>query len=92
MRATPDLSMFARHSTPLPMVYEMGGGGPERARLVCCFLGCDERPFNPLITALPPVIHLSGSGERAATGWLATMIRSRCFGASDQNAGWIGTA
>jgi AraC-like DNA-binding protein len=74
MRATPDLSMFARRSTPLPLVYEMGGGGPERARLVCCFLGCDERPFNPLLTALPPVIHLSGSGERASAGWLATMM------------------
>jgi len=74
MRATPDLSMFARRSTPLPMVYEMGGGGPERARLVCCFLGCDERPFNPLLTALPPVIHLSGAGEGSSAGWLATMM------------------
>src|ERR1700749_3574580 len=25
MRATPDLSMLARRSTPLPLVYEMGG-------------------------------------------------------------------
>jgi AraC-like DNA-binding protein len=74
MRATPDLTMFARRSTPLPLVYELGGGGPERARLVCCFLGCDERPFNPLLTALPPVIHLSAGGERASAGWLATMM------------------
>ena len=37
-------------STPLPLVYELGGGGPERARIVCCFLGCDERPYNPLLT------------------------------------------
>src|SRR5581483_531626 len=74
LRATPDPSMFARRSTPLPLIYEMGGGGPERARLVCCFLGCDERPFNPLLTALPPVIHLSGAGEGASAGWLATMM------------------
>ena len=70
MRGTPDLSKFARRSTPLPLVYEMGGGGPERARLVCGFLGCDERPFNPLLAALPPVIHLSAAGaERPRDGW-----------------------
>ena len=40
--------------------YELGGGGPDRARVVCGFLGCDERPYNPLLTALPAVIHLRG--------------------------------
>jgi hypothetical protein len=58
MRARPDLSLFARSSVPLPLVYEMGGGGPDRTRIVCCFLGCDERPFNPLLSALPAVLHL----------------------------------
>jgi AraC-like DNA-binding protein len=70
----PDLSMFARRATPLPLVNELGGGGPDRARLVCCFLGCDERPFNPLLAALPPVIHLSGAGPRGSPGWLATLL------------------
>ena len=60
MRAAPDMSQFARGSTPLPLVYELGGGGPDRARVVCGFLGLDERPYNPLLTALPPVIHLAG--------------------------------
>lgn len=46
MRAEPDMSMFARPSTQLPLVYELGGGGPECARVVCGFLGCDERPYN----------------------------------------------
>jgi AraC-like DNA-binding protein len=72
MRAAPDISMFARPSTPLPLVYELGGGGTERNRLVCGFLGCDERPFNPLLTALPAVIHLSAAG--ATTGWLGTLL------------------
>lgn len=74
MRATPDLSMFARPTTPLPLVYELGGGGPDRARIVCCFLGCDERPFNPLLTALPAVIHLPAAGQHATTGWLGTVL------------------
>jgi hypothetical protein len=74
LRATPDMGAFARVSTPLPMFYELGGGGPERARIVCCFLGCDERPFNPLLTALPSVIHLSSSGAGTTAGWLGTLL------------------
>ena len=74
MRATPDLSLFVRPTTPLPLVYERGGGGPDRTRIVCCFLGCDERPFNPLLAALPRTIHLSGAGNEAASGWLATLL------------------
>jgi AraC-like DNA-binding protein len=68
------MKAFARVSTALPMFYELGGGGPERARIVCCFLGCDERPFNPLLTALPTVIHLRSAGEGATTGWLGTLL------------------
>ena len=74
MRAAPDMLMFARRSTPLPLFYELGGGGPERARVVCCFLGCDDRPYNPLLTSLPPVIHLPAAGPQATTGWLGTLV------------------
>jgi len=74
MRAAPDMSKFARGTTPLPLVYELGGGGPERARLVCGFLGCDERPFNPLLSALPPVIHLSAAGADGTNGWLEMLL------------------
>jgi len=73
MRATPNLSMFQRGTKPLPLVYEMGGGGDDRTRVVCCFLGLDERPYNPLLTALPRVIHLSARGTNAA-GWLGTLF------------------
>jgi hypothetical protein len=73
MRAAPDMSRFARPSTPLPIMYELGGGGPERARVVCGFFGCDERPYNPLLTALPPVIHLSAANGSQA-GWLGTLL------------------
>ena len=74
MRAAPDMAAFARPTTPLPIVYELGGGGPDRARIVCCFLGCDDRPFNPLLSALPPVIHLASAGEGATAGWLGTLL------------------
>lgn len=74
MRAAPDMSAFARRSTPLPIMYELGGGGADRARVVCGFLGCDERPYNPLLAALPTVIHLPASGVQTTTGWLATLL------------------
>jgi AraC-like DNA-binding protein len=54
-------------------VYELGGGGAERTRIVCCFLGCDERPFNPLLAALPRVMHLSAEDD-ASAGWLAPLF------------------
>ena len=68
MREPPDMKAVGRVSEKRPVAFELGGGGPDRARVVCCFLGCDERPFNPLLTALPKVIHLS------TTGWLGTMM------------------
>jgi AraC-like DNA-binding protein len=74
MRTPPDMSLFVRHATPLPLVYERGGGGPDRTRIVCCFLGCDDRPYNPLVAALPRTIHLSGAGGERASGWLATLM------------------
>jgi AraC-like DNA-binding protein len=74
LRAPLDMSPFAKPLTQLPVVYELGGGGSERARVVCCFLGCDERPYNPLLTALPAVIHLSASDPQAAPGWLGTLL------------------
>jgi AraC-like DNA-binding protein len=74
MRAIPDLAMFARPATPLPIVHEVGGGGPDRTRVVCGFLGCDQRPFNPLLTALPPAIHLPAIGIQPTGGWLGTVL------------------
>ena len=42
----------------LPFVVPEGGGGPERARFVCGFLGCDARPFNPLLDTLPRLMQV----------------------------------
>jgi AraC-like DNA-binding protein len=75
MRAAPDLAAYARTTTPLPLMYELGSGGPERTRLICGFLGCDERPYNPLLAALPPVIHFSSSGAPAQAGWVSTLVQ-----------------
>ena len=42
----------------LPFVVHEGGGGPERTRFVCGYLGCDMRPFNPVLSTLPRLLHV----------------------------------
>jgi AraC-like DNA-binding protein len=64
MRGRPDMDAYrsACHG-PLPISISMHGGGVEQAQIICGFLGCDARPFNPLLATLPRVIHLRGKGE-----------------------------
>jgi AraC-like DNA-binding protein len=50
----------------LPFVVEDGGGG-ESLGLVCGFLGCDLRPFNPLLATLPRLLHVRGVGRGRAS-------------------------
>jgi AraC-like DNA-binding protein len=59
MRAAPEQSPM-RGYTQLPIVIRatMHGGGSGRTNLVCGFLGCDARPFNPLLAALPRMLHV----------------------------------
>jgi AraC-like DNA-binding protein len=58
MRAAPDLVTYTRVlEGPPPVRVALGGGGPDGAEIVCGFLGCDARPFNPLLAALPRVLH-----------------------------------
>jgi AraC-like DNA-binding protein len=37
----------------LPPTVIEGGGGPGKSQFICGFLGCDVRPFNPVVSALP---------------------------------------
>ncbi|HTN52635.1 MAG TPA: AraC family transcriptional regulator [Anaeromyxobacter sp.] len=73
MRAPPDPAIFAQAARlPRPVHVEYGQGDGARARLVCGFLGCDARPFNPLLDALPRVLHgSSGAGGE----WLAHLVQ-----------------
>jgi AraC-like DNA-binding protein len=54
-----------------PNTVTVGGGGESKATFVCGFLGCDLRPFNPLLAALPRQIIARG----AAGDWLAEFPR-----------------
>jgi len=55
----------------LPFVVTEGGGGDPPAKFVCGFLGCDARPFIPLLAQLPRLL-LSGAwkvGRTCRAGW-----------------------
>jgi AraC-like DNA-binding protein len=74
MHAVPDDAdwVFATRNDPKPIAvaYHDGvlrPGAPvpvEEARniVICGFIGCDLKPFNPLIAALPRLLHLPASG------------------------------
>ena len=42
------------------------GAGEDRTTFVCGFLGCDPRPFDPLLDALPPLLRVRRTGYRLA--------------------------
>ena len=61
----PNLARYCRPADqPIPLVLQKDGGGTEYARLACGYLGCDARPFNPLLDALPAVVHAPGQVDR----------------------------
>lgn len=54
---------------------KLDGGGRDRSTIVCGFLGLDARPFNPLLAALPRVIHVRGE-TLGADSWVTTFLRA----------------
>ncbi len=87
LRARPDLAIYERPANPLPVHLERGGGGAESTRIVCCFLGCDDRPFNPLLAALPAVIHVPAARRSPAAERLGAMLGLAAREARDQRPG-----
>jgi AraC-like DNA-binding protein len=60
--------------------------GQNRLGLVCGFLGCDVRPFNPLLAALPKIMVVR-HGNEAKDGWLSQFMRLAVAEATDKRAG-----
>lgn len=58
---------------PLPFAAKVGAPGEPDAHIVCGFLGCDVRPFNPLIATLPRVMHIRDR-VGATRGWLNQFV------------------
>lgn len=62
------------------------GGGSRRAKVVCGFLGLDARPFNPLLSALPRVLHVSGA-TLGPDSWVATFLRAAARESNERRPG-----
>jgi len=60
MRGPQDLGRYrAPRELELPVSISMGDGPAESAGFVCGFLGCDLRPYNPLLGSLPRLFKVS---------------------------------
>jgi AraC-like DNA-binding protein len=78
MRGNADFSWFPSVNVeqfPLTLAYSgenlVHSAPPDRSAdtsVVCGFLGCDLHPFNPLIAALPRLLHLKASPDNAWIG------------------------
>jgi AraC-like DNA-binding protein len=71
----PQLPFALDMHTPDVTTVRLDGGGLDRAKVVCGFLGLDARPFNPLLAALPRVLHVPGS-VLGPDAWVTTFLRA----------------
>ena len=74
MRGSPDPSLYQRPpDRTLPFSLQMSReSAADRTRFVCGFLGCDSRPFNPLLDSLPRIVHSPVSAQ--SRQWVASLI------------------
>jgi AraC-like DNA-binding protein len=88
MRADPaaPAAFDAAAAGQLPFFINCGGEGPASAKLVCGYLACDARPFNPLLENLPPVLK-AGDPRGGDAGWLGQFIRFARMESADKRAG-----
>jgi AraC-like DNA-binding protein len=49
----------------LPSTVTEGGEGAERTQFICGFIGCDVRPFNPVLSTLPRLIRVRPAAAAA---------------------------
>jgi AraC-like DNA-binding protein len=85
-RSEPNMDMYYRPiDRALPFVISEFGGAGESSRFVCGYLGCDARPFNPVLDALPRTMHVRAS---SAGGMLTNdLIRVALHEHEDPRAG-----
>jgi AraC-like DNA-binding protein len=86
MRGPHDEESMRRAAvTRLPVSVTIDGGSDERTELICGFLGCDARPFNPLLATLPRVIHARRSSSD--DGVLEQLVKLALTESRTQRAG-----
>ncbi|MFN0039395.1 MAG: cupin domain-containing protein, partial [Burkholderiales bacterium] len=93
VRREPE-EVFAIRDHPKPLPVSITGSqvevgkttptGDAETVAVCGFLGCDRRPFNPLVAALPKMLHLPAS---RTGGWVTRVIDQAVRESSDRRPG-----
>jgi AraC-like DNA-binding protein len=83
-RVDPDIYLAPRRPQ-LPFVLDVSegeetaalreGGGPECSTVVCGYLGCDAKPFNPLLASMPRVLRMTGLAADGGS-LVASLLRS----------------
>jgi AraC-like DNA-binding protein len=72
-RGQPNMAMYYRpvdESLPFKVIH--GGPGDVRTRFICGYLGCDARPFNPLLSSLPAI--LCARKPRDGSAWMTDLF------------------
>lgn len=54
-----------------PFTVNLSHAGAPTTSIVCGFLGCDRRPFNPLLASLPRIVVV----RRMSNDWLGNFVR-----------------
>jgi AraC-like DNA-binding protein len=94
MRAPPNVAgYFERKQQRAPFVLHLDarevqvgtvGDDPRNTTLVCGFLGCDLRPFNPLIASLPRLMHVRRDSRQE---WTAQLMRQAAADSKNRGPG-----
>ncbi len=83
MRGVASLATYTRPEAQLPIAISRDGGGSGHAQLICGFLGCDARPFNPLLATLPRTIHVPAADD----GVIAQFVKLALSESTTRRAG-----
>ena len=82
------LQFFREMAAPsAPLVVTEGGGGPDRAQVICGFLGCDVRPFNPVLEALPRALYIRARTDSGGEGRLCQLVELALTESRDRQSG-----
>jgi len=74
MPRPPQLPRAMDLSSPATHTARLQGGG-EQTTLICGFIGCDARPFNPLLASLPRMLVMPGLAADGSS-WIPGFLRS----------------
>jgi AraC-like DNA-binding protein len=68
------------------LLHEGSQNSQSKTTLICGFLGCDAKPFNPLLSTLPRILHVQASSTPKAI-WLNHFTHYAAMESKEKRAG-----